>query len=469
MSFPNTQSSSATQLNQSENIPIYTTGKTAPSADITLQSNGASPIANASQFRADGRFAGIDGKGYSTVIIDTGIDLNHPFFGPDRDKNGVADRIVYQYDFANDDANASDRDGHGSHIASVAASSDSRYPGIAPGANIISLKVFEDLGGGSFGDVEAALRWVDANAEKYNIASVNLAFTDGQNYNKPVQQYGIDDEIADLANKKVAVVAAAGNEFAKYNSAQGVGYPAADPNVISVGAVYGESVGKATYANGAEAYSSVPNRIAPFSQRHKSLTTVFAPGAPITGADDTGGTLSRQGTSQAVPHVAGAIVLAQQLAEKELGRRLSVPELENLLASSGKTIVDGDDEKDNVKNTGLSYKSLDMLNLGEAIANMKGQRNSPVPTSVARGDTSTANESLTAASTELDSNDFLTGSNKNSVAAEAMNWLTSLSEEESTNIFAELTDNPTIGGASERAIFPTTDNFSELTVPHLVI
>src|SRR5262245_27159549 len=46
-------------------------------------------------FRTDARFAGIDGSGYAVVIIDSGIDLDHPFFGPDTDGNGVADRIVY--------------------------------------------------------------------------------------------------------------------------------------------------------------------------------------------------------------------------------------------------------------------------------------------------------------------------------------------------------------------------------------
>ena len=33
------------------------------------------------------------------MILDTGMDLNHPFFGPDADSNGVADRIAYHYDF----------------------------------------------------------------------------------------------------------------------------------------------------------------------------------------------------------------------------------------------------------------------------------------------------------------------------------------------------------------------------------
>ena len=54
-------------------------------------------------FRADPDYAGVDGGGYAVVVLDTGIDLDHPFFGPDADSNGVADRIVYQYDFAKGD------------------------------------------------------------------------------------------------------------------------------------------------------------------------------------------------------------------------------------------------------------------------------------------------------------------------------------------------------------------------------
>jgi len=41
-------------------------------------------------FQADERFTDIDGTGYAAVIIDTGIDLDHPFFGPDEDEDGIA-------------------------------------------------------------------------------------------------------------------------------------------------------------------------------------------------------------------------------------------------------------------------------------------------------------------------------------------------------------------------------------------
>jgi serine protease AprX len=356
-----------------KDAPIYTYSEIVPTSEFSAQSNGASSLINFKSFRNDKRFANIKGQNFATVILDTGIDRNHPFFGADRDKNGISDRIVYQYDFADNDKDASDKTGHGSHISSIVGSSDKQYPGVAPKVDIIHLKVFGDDGGGSFSYVEEALQWVVANAKKYNIASVNMSFGDGSNYNQSTKQYGISDELAKLAQEKVAVVAAAGNDFYPYNSAQGVAYPAADSNVIAVGAVYSSNIGSASYGSGAEAYSTGADRIAPFSQRHKTLTPIFAPGAPITAANDVGGTMTLQGTSQAVPHVAGAIVLAQQLAMRELGRRLSIEELKDLLVSSGKKIKDGDNEKDNVKNTGLTFKRLDVQALGEAILKKAGK------------------------------------------------------------------------------------------------
>jgi subtilisin family serine protease len=356
--------------------PIYTLGKNVSRSDIAPQSNSANQLMNLSEFRTDSRFAGIDGRGFTVVVLDTGIDRDHPFFGPDSDKNGIADRIVAQYDFAEKDADASDPSGHGSHISSLVASSDNQYTGVAPGANIIHLKVFEDDGGGSFQYVEEALQWVAANLDDYNIASVNLSFGDNSNYDKPFRGYGIDDEIETLASNDVAVVAAAGNNFYRSQSDRGVMYPAADPNVISVGAVYNSDVGSVSYGDGANASSTGPDRVMPISQRHETLTSIFAPGGSITGANADGGTMTLQGTSQAAAHVTGAIALAQQLAVRELGRRLSVSELENLLASTGKSIIDGDDERDNVENTGLTFKRIDINALGEAILSMESN-NSP--------------------------------------------------------------------------------------------
>ncbi len=331
--------------------------------------NTSGPLINLPTFRGDSLFAGINGSGFSTVIIDTGIDLNHPFFGPDADGNGVADRIVFHWDFADGDNNASDNNNHGSNVASIVASSDALYTGIAPGADIIALKVFKNSGGGTFGYVEQALQWVVANAAAYNIASVNMSLGDEGNYSSAVSQYGIGDELAALAAMDVIVVAAAGNDFYQFASAQGVSYPAADPNVIAVSAVFDSNIDGVGFSGGATAFTTGPDVITPFSQRDENLTVTFAPGSPITGADRNGGVIAMHGTSQASPHISGVAVLAQQLAVQELGRRLSVAEFSALLQSTGVTIIDGDDENDNVVNTGLPFTRVDVHSLGLAILN----------------------------------------------------------------------------------------------------
>ena len=280
-------------------------------------SQGASLI-NLDDFQQDARFAGIDGSGYSIVILDSGIDLDHEAFGPDNDGDGVADRIVYSYDVGDNDADANVRGGHGTRVSRVAA-------GIAPGANIIHLKVHGRRG---VAPIERALQWVVNNADTYNVASVNISIASGS-ANRFVTT-SFSDEYAVLAAQNIVVSVASGNSFRSFPfpGSQGVNSLSADPNVFSVGAVYDTN-----------------DRITSFSERHETLTTVLAPGT--------------SGTSRAAPHVAGIIPLAQELAVQELGRRLTVKELRYFLRSTGVTIND--------RVTGLDFKRVDVQALGEAI------------------------------------------------------------------------------------------------------
>ncbi len=347
---------------------LTTTGSTAPAYLTTAQSTGQ---INLDDFEADPLFDGIDGSGFATVILDTGIDLDHSLFGPDADENGIADRIVYQQDFADGDMDATDVDGHGSNVSSIAAV-------VAPGADIIHLKVFTNAGTTQFSYIESALQWVVANAATYDIASVNMSLGDGLNHSTAQALYGISDELAALVNLDVMVVSASGNSFFPFGSAQGVAYPSADPNSLSVGAVYDANSGGWSYDVDDDdyyetiAYTTDVDRIAPFSQRHSNLTTIMAPGAVITGANATGGTNNLHGTSQAAPHIAGLAVLAQDLAVQELGRRLTQAEFVNLLQTTGVTVNDGDDENDNVTNTGLDFTRVDVDALGKAILALDG-------------------------------------------------------------------------------------------------
>ncbi|BDA73783.1 hypothetical protein CAL7716_079490 [Calothrix sp. PCC 7716] len=356
-------------------INVTTTASTAeiftPSAPLSTTSNTqattATNLINLDGFVADTRFTNIKGQGYATVIIDTGADLDHPLFGADNNGDGIADRIIYQYDFADKDNNASDKSGHGSHIASIAAS-------IAPGANIIILKVFKDSGSGSFSDLEAALQWVNQNADKYNIASVNLSVGDGQNWSTGNSRYGIGDELAAIASKNIIVAAAAGNSFYQFNSNPGLAYPAADPNTIAVGAVWADNFSaNKTFGGGATDNTTDSDRIASFSQRHATLLDVLAPGIFITGANATGGTQTMGGTSQAVPFISGIAVLAQQIATEKLGRQLTLTEFRTLLDNTSVLINDGDNENDNVNNTGLNFPRVNMLALAEGILKLNSQ------------------------------------------------------------------------------------------------
>lgn len=311
-------------------------------------------------FRADPRFDGIDGSGTAIVIIDTGIDLDHPSFGPDGNGDGVADRIVYQFDFAGPgDAVAADGHGHGTHVAGIAAGSDPAFPGVAPGADLIVLRVLGNDGQGRASDLREAVDWVVANAQSYGIVAVNLSLGFGEFDQEPAPGF-LSSPFKALADNGIAVVAASGNGYAE-RPIQGVAYPSSDPWALSVGAVWSGPGSLAGLQTGSE------DAIAAFSQRDDTESDVFAPGVGVSSAALGGGWTALSGTSMAAPHVTGMIALAQQLAQEELGRRLTVGEIRHLIEDTSVVIRDGDDEADTVPNTGLAFGRIDMLALAEAI------------------------------------------------------------------------------------------------------
>ena len=86
------------------------------------------------------------------------------------------------------------------------------------------------------------------------------------------------------------------------------------------------------------------------------------------------------GTSMATPVIAGAAVLLHEALDKA-GQQANANQnyILNLMQSTGKVIVDGDDENDNVVNTGTSYKRLDLY----AALNSVGSSTPTTPTNVA--------------------------------------------------------------------------------------
>jgi len=323
---------------------------------VSADTGGVNPsnTAGIRTFRQNSNFSDIDGRGYSVVVIDSGIDLDHPAFGPDTNFDGVGDRIVYHRSFVPGDASASDQNGHGTHVSGIIAGSTSylgatgAYVGVAPGADIIHLKV---LGSGATGlqPLQEALQWVVANTAVYNIAAVNLSLAGG-NFALSGSDVALDDEFAALEALRVIVTAASGNEHGVVNgqpTALGVAYPAVDPRVLAVGAAYSIPIaaGDRVWPTGVTDKAEIAhNEIAGFSQRKAGLIDIFAPGVSILGPAIGGGMQILSGTSQAAPFVTGAAVLMQQLAESRLGQRLTPAEFLRLVQDSGTAIFDGDDE-----------------------------------------------------------------------------------------------------------------------------
>lgn len=308
----------------------------------------------------------VTGSGLTVAVLDTGLRTTHVDF---------TGRVVAQRNFTQDNNsdpdNASDGQGHGTNVTGIIAA-NKLHIGIAPGANIIPIKVLDNAGNGSFEAIDQALQWVIDNRKKHNITAVCMSLGDGGNYGDDSQFVAdqIRAKIQKLRNNKVAVVVAAGNDFFTHSSVQGMGYPAICRETISVGAVYDAREGGFTYSSGAVTTESAPDRITPFSQRlHQSVNTavrtdIFAPGAPITSSgilNDEGESV-QHGTSQATPVIAGAILLMQEYHFKLTNTLPSVKNLETWLRNGGVTINDGDDEADNVTNTGLNFIRVDVVN-----------------------------------------------------------------------------------------------------------
>jgi subtilisin family serine protease len=81
---------------------------------------------------------GATGKGITIGIIDTGIDYTHPALGGGM---GASFKVQGGYDFVNDDNDPLDDNGHGTHVAGIAAANNEQLKGAAPDAKLYAYKV----------------------------------------------------------------------------------------------------------------------------------------------------------------------------------------------------------------------------------------------------------------------------------------------------------------------------------------
>jgi subtilisin family serine protease len=295
----------------------------APSSTVPDSPSAASLI-NLDGIRQNPLYTGIDGAGLTVVVIDTGADLDHPAFGADRDGNGIADRILFQHDFhgSNDD-DAGDKYGHGTHVTGVLGAQDPAHLGVAPGVNLIILKIGSDTDGSApTADMEEAWQWVVDHHDAYNIAAVNMSFGISNTYHDTEVLTELSDEIQTLTEAGIAAVIAAGND---YNGMPGVNYLSASPYAWSI----------ASTLDDGSAFSS-------FSQRSSTMSDLAAPGSDIMSSTIGGTYGSMGGTSVATPMVSGLVALAQDLSQEITGgRMIPVMTLLQLMRSAGVNVTDG--------------------------------------------------------------------------------------------------------------------------------
>lgn len=318
------------------------------------------PLVRASAARTDFR---CNGDGVTVAVLDTGLNTTHVDFS-----GRISAQRNYTGDNEGSQSDATDGNGHGTNVAGIVAA-NGIHVGIAPGCNVLPMKVLPNRGHGSFKAVFRALRWLLENRTEYGVSAVCMSLGDQGNYQSDSQfdSDGIRACISELDHAGVVCCIAAGNDFFLHESRQGMSYPAIVRDSISVGAVYDSLEGRFDYESGATAFTSIADQITPFSQRLHSdqggdcATDIFAPGAPTTstGIGSDYADSIQHGTSQATPVVTGVVLLLQSYWLRVCGELPTAEAVREWLLSSAVRIVDGDDEDDNVVNTGKEFARVD--------------------------------------------------------------------------------------------------------------
>ncbi|MDS7965759.1 S8 family serine peptidase [Acinetobacter sp. V117_2] len=278
---------------------------------------------------------GFNGTGSSVAVLDTGVNYLHSDFGCTAVNTPSSTcRVVYSFDSAPDDGSLDDN-GHGSNVSAIVSK-------VATKTKIIGIDVFRS-GSAYDSDIIAGINWAVNNAKTYNIKAINLSLgVPGVKYKSECSNSSYGTAFANARAAGVVPVVATGNDAFP----DGISSPACVAGAVRVGAVYDSNIGGVSWGNPVKCSdpTTAADKVACFSNGG-SLVTLLAPGAMITAGGYTMG-----GTSQATPHVAGAIAL---LRANSVTPTETIDQTINRLRTTGKPITDS--------RTGLVFPRIDLL------------------------------------------------------------------------------------------------------------
>ncbi|HEX6131877.1 MAG TPA: S8 family serine peptidase, partial [Actinomycetota bacterium] len=167
---------------------------------------------------------GVTGAGAGICVLDTGADPGH---------EQLAGRIARFRDFVGTATAPYDDQGHGTHVASIAAGDGTGGPdaapnaGVAPGASLIVGKVLNAQGSGTTSQIVAGIEWC-AGLSDVDVITMSLATSAGSD-----GQDALSLAANAAADAGKVVTAAAGNAG---DLPMSIGAPGAAQGVVTVGA-----------------------------------------------------------------------------------------------------------------------------------------------------------------------------------------------------------------------------------------
>ena len=207
------------------------------------------------------------GRGTTVFVLDTGILATH---------RELVGRVKEGFSSVNDNQGPIDCNGHGTHVAGIAAGTT--Y-GVAKDASLVPVRVLNCAGRGNDAMVIAGMDWVVSHKAPSSVANMSLGLSNRTTYHAAAKR---------MTDAGITLVAAAGNENADACRTT----PAGEPSAITVSATT-KTDARSDFAN------------------FGKCVDVFAPGTDITSSwyESPTSTQTMSGTSMAAPHVAGAAAL----------------------------------------------------------------------------------------------------------------------------------------------------------------